>query len=251
MLPSSPRVPICGVQSTGVVLGGVGVAAIAADPGNPNHIVAGANDYRVCCDFTGLNDGTGWAYTSFDGGLTWTNVQVPGLTAETGGQGQFAHVDSAGDPAMTIGPAVRMTSPVYRLSARTTPARCSDPQMSTRPGPSPCRAMIARSAVSTDTVSSAAMPSDRAAAAISLAGCAFSSPGIVIAFSAAACGASGEARSALTRSVDAGRAEGAEYEVGLALAALADLGEPDAAECRVESVEILRRLGVVGSGALS
>jgi len=78
--------------------------AIAVDPGNPNHIVAGANDYRPCCDFTGLNDGTGWAYVSNDGGVNWTNVQVPGLTAQTGGQGQFAHVDSAGDPAMTIGP---------------------------------------------------------------------------------------------------------------------------------------------------
>src|SRR5690349_11373059 len=59
---------------------------IAVDPSNPNHLVAGANDYRVCCDFTGLNDGTGWAYSSFDGGVTWTNVQPPGLTAETGGQ---------------------------------------------------------------------------------------------------------------------------------------------------------------------
>jgi len=78
--------------------------AIAVDPSNPMHLVAGANDYRVCCDFTALNDSTGWAYTSFDGGLTWTNVQLPGLTAETGGQGQFAHVDSAGDPAVAIGP---------------------------------------------------------------------------------------------------------------------------------------------------
>ena len=78
--------------------------SIAVDPGNPRHIVAGANDYRVCCDFDGLNDATAWAYTSFDGGVTWTNVQVPGLTAETGGQGQFAHVDSAGDPAMSIAP---------------------------------------------------------------------------------------------------------------------------------------------------
>jgi hypothetical protein len=77
---------------------------IAVDPTNPNHLVAGANDYRVCCDFTGLNDATAWAYTSFDGGLTWTNVQVPGLTAETGGEGQFKNADSAGDPAMTIGP---------------------------------------------------------------------------------------------------------------------------------------------------
>jgi len=77
---------------------------IAVDPSNPNHLVAGANDYRVCCDFTGLNDGTAWAYSSTDGGATWTNVQVPGLTAETGGQGAFTKVDAAGDPAMAIGP---------------------------------------------------------------------------------------------------------------------------------------------------
>ena len=77
---------------------------IAVDPSNPRHLVAGANDYRVCCDFTALNDGTGWAYTSFDGGATWANVQLPGLTAETGGQGQFPKADSAGDPAIAIGP---------------------------------------------------------------------------------------------------------------------------------------------------
>src|SRR5439155_14093865 len=59
---------------------------------------------RVCCDADGLNDGTGWAYVSFNGGHTWANVQVPGLTAETGGQGAFATVDAAGDPALAIGP---------------------------------------------------------------------------------------------------------------------------------------------------
>ncbi len=78
--------------------------SIAVDPSNPMHLVAGANDYRVCCDFTGLNDSSGWAYTSFNGGVTWTNVQLPGLTAQTGGQGQFTKTDSAGDPALTIGP---------------------------------------------------------------------------------------------------------------------------------------------------
>jgi hypothetical protein len=77
---------------------------IAVDPTNSAHLAAGANDYRVCCDFTGLNDGTGWAYVSYDGGSTWTNVQVPGLTAETGGQGNFHKYDSAGDPAMAFGP---------------------------------------------------------------------------------------------------------------------------------------------------
>lgn len=78
--------------------------SIAVDPNNAQHLVAGANDYRVCCDSTGLNDGTGWAYVSVDGGLTWRNVLVPGLTAQTGGQGQFKNVDSAGDPALSIGP---------------------------------------------------------------------------------------------------------------------------------------------------
>ncbi|HEX6498678.1 MAG TPA: sialidase family protein [Micromonosporaceae bacterium] len=78
--------------------------AIAVDPSNPKHLVAGANDYRVCCDSAGLNDGTGWAYVTVDGGRTWKNVQVPGLTVETGGQGAFSQVDSAGDPALAIGP---------------------------------------------------------------------------------------------------------------------------------------------------
>ena len=71
-------------------------------PENPNNLVAGANDYRVCCDFTGLNDGTGWAYYSFDGGKTWGNVQVPALTAETGATGTMKKFDSAGDPGVGI-----------------------------------------------------------------------------------------------------------------------------------------------------
>ncbi len=77
---------------------------VAVNPTNANNVVAGANDYRVCCDFTGLNDGTGWAYYSFDGGATWHNVLVPGLTAETGGSGSFKRIDAAGDPAMAFGP---------------------------------------------------------------------------------------------------------------------------------------------------
>src|SRR4051794_5348507 len=32
---------------------------IAVNPRNPHNLVAGANDYRVCCDFLGRNDGTG------------------------------------------------------------------------------------------------------------------------------------------------------------------------------------------------
>jgi hypothetical protein len=77
---------------------------IAINPQNRANLIAGANDYRVCCDFTALNDGTGWAYYSFDGGATWGNVQLPGLTAETGGQGVFKKFDSAGDPVVTFSP---------------------------------------------------------------------------------------------------------------------------------------------------
>ena len=77
---------------------------IVVNPTNPNNLVAGANDYRVCCDFDGLNDGTGWAYYSFDGGATWNNVQVPGLTAETLADGALKNVDSAGDPSLAFSP---------------------------------------------------------------------------------------------------------------------------------------------------
>jgi hypothetical protein len=77
---------------------------IAVNPTNPNNVIAGTNDYRVCCDFTGLNDATGWAYFSFNGGQTWGNVQVPGLTAETGATGSMKKFDTAGDPAMAFSP---------------------------------------------------------------------------------------------------------------------------------------------------
>ena len=77
---------------------------IAVNPTNPNNLIAGANDYRVCCDFDGLNDGTGWAYYSFDGGDSWKNVQLPKLTAETAATGAFKKFDSAGDPVVTFSP---------------------------------------------------------------------------------------------------------------------------------------------------
>jgi hypothetical protein len=77
---------------------------IAVNPTNPANIIAGANDYRVCCDFTGLNDSTGWAYFSKNGGATWGNVQLPGLTAETGAAGQLKKFDTAGDPVVAFGP---------------------------------------------------------------------------------------------------------------------------------------------------
>ncbi|WP_203907137.1 sialidase family protein [Rhizocola hellebori] len=78
--------------------------SIAVNPFNPRNLVAGANDYRGFNSRENRNDGTGVAYTTMDGGRTWTNVVLPHLTFQTGSSGQLALMDSAGDPALAIGP---------------------------------------------------------------------------------------------------------------------------------------------------
>jgi hypothetical protein len=77
---------------------------IAVNPENPKNIVAGTNDYRVFNDREQRNDASGWAYTTFDGGKTWANIELPHLTYQTGGTGPFAQMDSAGDPVLAFGP---------------------------------------------------------------------------------------------------------------------------------------------------
>ena len=78
--------------------------SIAVNPFNPRNIVAGANDYRVFVDREQRNDSTGWAYTSFDGGKTWKNQVLPGLTIATGATGALTAMDAAGDPVLAFGP---------------------------------------------------------------------------------------------------------------------------------------------------
>ncbi len=78
--------------------------AVVVNPFNARNIVAGANDYRVFNTREGRNDGSGWAYTSFDGGKTWRDVLAPHLTFQTGATGDLAQMDSAGDPALSFGP---------------------------------------------------------------------------------------------------------------------------------------------------
>ncbi len=77
---------------------------IAVNPENPKNLVAGTNDYRIYNPNEQRNDATGWAYTSFDGGISWKNIQLPHLTNVTGGTGAFAQMDSAGDPVLAFGP---------------------------------------------------------------------------------------------------------------------------------------------------
>jgi hypothetical protein len=77
---------------------------IAVNPSNPRNLVAGTNDYRVFNTREGRNDGSGYAYTTFDGGHSWLNVQLPHLTIQTGATGLLSDMDSAGDPAVAFGP---------------------------------------------------------------------------------------------------------------------------------------------------
>lgn len=77
---------------------------IAVNPANPKNLVAGTNDYRFFNAREARNDGSGVAYTSMDGGRTWKNIVLPGLTYQTGARGPLAIMDSAGDPAIAFGP---------------------------------------------------------------------------------------------------------------------------------------------------
>ncbi|HVQ94301.1 MAG TPA: sialidase family protein [Mycobacteriales bacterium] len=79
--------------------------AIAVNPANPRNIVAGSNDYRLFNSREQRNDSTGVAYTSFDGGRTWTNVLLPHLNFQTGATGALSFMDAAGDPVLAFGPA--------------------------------------------------------------------------------------------------------------------------------------------------
>lgn len=77
---------------------------ISVNPANPRNLVAGTNDYRVFNSREARNDGSGYAYTTFDGGRSWLNVQLPHLTYQTGATGLLSDMDSAGDPAVAFGP---------------------------------------------------------------------------------------------------------------------------------------------------
>lgn len=82
--------------------------SIAVNPTNPLNLVAGANDYRDCCSINDQgekrNDGGGYAFYSFDGGLSWQNVKLPHLTSLNGGAGVLSLVNSGGDPVVTFAP---------------------------------------------------------------------------------------------------------------------------------------------------
>jgi hypothetical protein len=77
---------------------------VAVNPYNPRNIVAGSNDYRLFNSRENRVDAEGFAYTSFDGGATWANVQLPHLDFKTGASAPLSYMDAAGDPSVAFGP---------------------------------------------------------------------------------------------------------------------------------------------------
>jgi hypothetical protein len=77
---------------------------VAVNPHNPRNIVAGSNDYRLFNTRESRNDASGFAYTSFDGGRTWSDVELPALNFQSGATAPLSYMDSAGDPAIAFGP---------------------------------------------------------------------------------------------------------------------------------------------------
>src|SRR5436853_2826897 len=61
---------------------------IAVDPANPDHLLAGSNDYFITVKGSGIQERvpTGF-FTSFDGGKTWTDGQIPMGNGGSGGNG--------------------------------------------------------------------------------------------------------------------------------------------------------------------
>jgi hypothetical protein len=109
---SNPRPNVDQINDDQIVLAGTQLGCdtaqnettIAVNPANPRNLVAGTNDYRIFNTREGRNDGAGYAYTTFDGGHSWLNVQLPHLTYQTGATGLLSDMDSAGDPAVAFGP---------------------------------------------------------------------------------------------------------------------------------------------------
>jgi Neuraminidase (sialidase) len=72
---------------------------IAIDPRDPDNLIGGANDYRFFVESEQRYDGAAAAYVSHDGGATWTNELMPGISEENDGAYQ-----GVGDPAFAWDP---------------------------------------------------------------------------------------------------------------------------------------------------
>jgi hypothetical protein len=71
---------------------------IAIDPTDPDNLIGGANDYRFFVESEGRYDGSAAAYVSHNGGATWTNEFMPGISEEN-----LRHVPGRGRPGVRLG----------------------------------------------------------------------------------------------------------------------------------------------------
>jgi hypothetical protein len=85
---------------------------IVINPTNARNLVTSANDYR----YSGPA-----AYSGFDAGRTWTDVQMFGWTVDTGGRGLFKKIQNVSDPVLAFAPngTVYMVQVVYTFRFRT------------------------------------------------------------------------------------------------------------------------------------
>ena len=76
---------------------------IVSDPNDPDHLVAGANDYNAVGDIPGCESGYAWigTYFSEDGGQSWTHDYLPGHPCDSDISVLSQHY-GAGDPALAI-----------------------------------------------------------------------------------------------------------------------------------------------------
>lgn len=100
--------------------------AISMDPTESNNLIGGANDHRYFVSWEQRYDGSAAAYVSHDGGATWANVFMPGISEEAGGTYQgVGHPASRGrgTPAPSTTRTSRSTGkPTRRPATRPSPA---------------------------------------------------------------------------------------------------------------------------------
>jgi hypothetical protein len=81
---------------------------ISMNPNDSMDLVGGANDYRYFLPSEGRYDGSGAAYVSHDGGATWSNTFIPGVSEAAGGTYQ-----GLGDPAFAWDPRPSLNTVYY------------------------------------------------------------------------------------------------------------------------------------------
>ena len=77
---------------------------IDVNPSNPLNLVGGTNDYRVFNTRENRNDGSGWAYATFDGGASWAKCLAAAPHHSDRRDGRTVGHGLGGRPVVALGP---------------------------------------------------------------------------------------------------------------------------------------------------